>query len=89
GHVHIALSPQLIEKFREGYEQDHYFREKWLAAAPVDQKQYQGQCFFRSKEGLLLFRVNEEPTRLCIPRSEVLPLLARLHDSPFEAAHEG
>ncbi|TFY65437.1 hypothetical protein EVJ58_g1981 [Rhodofomes roseus] len=34
-------------------------------------------------------RTGSDPARLCVPRAEVFPLIARIHDSPYESAHEG
>lgn len=88
-HLRIALSPEFTARFRDGYTADPFFRAKWEEAAADDQRRFRGQRFFRNEDGLPFFQINDEPLRLCVPHSEVTTLIARLHDSPFEAAHEG
>lgn len=51
--------------------------------------QFMGQCFMRDKDGLLYMRCKDDNVRLCVPKSEIAFILAHLHDSPYEAAHEG
>ncbi|KAI0043230.1 hypothetical protein FA95DRAFT_1498894, partial [Auriscalpium vulgare] len=87
--LHVQLDADYERRFREGYQSDPYFRERWQAADSAANQQYKGQCFTRSSRGLLFLRVDDEPPRLCVPRSEVPALIARYHDSAFEAAHEG
>ncbi|KAI0038209.1 hypothetical protein FA95DRAFT_1456526, partial [Auriscalpium vulgare] len=87
--LHVRLDAEYERRFRVGYQEDPYFRDRWLAADSADNQQYKGQCFTRSAGGLLFLRVDDEPPRLCVPRSEVAGLVARYHDSAFEAAHEG
>ncbi|KAI0040539.1 hypothetical protein FA95DRAFT_1458593, partial [Auriscalpium vulgare] len=88
-HLHIRMSDAAAAKYVRAYAEDPAFREKWADAGSADGQQFKGQCFIRGANDLLFFRINDEAPRLCIPRSEVTPLLARIHDSPFEAAHEG
>ncbi|KAI0055342.1 hypothetical protein BV25DRAFT_1815707, partial [Artomyces pyxidatus] len=88
-HLRVVLSPEYTDRFKRGYADDPYFREKWSAATEQENKPYAGQCFLRGDSGLLFFRINNEPTRLCVPRAETRALIARTHDSAFEAAHEG
>ncbi|KAI0038572.1 hypothetical protein FA95DRAFT_1460850, partial [Auriscalpium vulgare] len=88
-HLHISMSGDAVAQFVKAYASDPALREKWAEADARNHPQFKGQCFVRGADDLLFFRVNDEPPRLCVPRSEVVPLLARVHDSPFEAAHEG
>ncbi|KAI0038332.1 hypothetical protein FA95DRAFT_1461776, partial [Auriscalpium vulgare] len=89
-HLLISMRSESVERYARAYAQDPAFHDKWLeAGADPQQPQFQGQCFIRGDNGLLFFRINDEPPRLCVPRTEVEPLLSQVHDSPFEAAHEG
>ncbi|KAI0043332.1 hypothetical protein FA95DRAFT_1478502, partial [Auriscalpium vulgare] len=88
-HLLISVSEAEVARYTAAYAQDPAFRDKWLEADTPSHEPFTGQCFTRGDNGLLFFRVNAEPLRLCVPRAEVATLLSRVHDSPFEAAHEG
>ncbi|KAI0038603.1 hypothetical protein FA95DRAFT_1462398, partial [Auriscalpium vulgare] len=88
-HLHISMNGEVVARFARAYAEDPAFREKWTDAGSSDSPQFKGQCFIKGENHLLFLRINDEAPRLCIPRSEVTPLLSRIHDSPFEAAHEG
>ncbi|KAI0038710.1 hypothetical protein FA95DRAFT_1450856, partial [Auriscalpium vulgare] len=89
-HLLISASATSVARYVRAYAQDPAFREKWREAEDeLSRPPFPGQCFIRGDNGLLFFRINDEPPRLCVPRAEVTALLAQVHDSPFEAAHEG
>ncbi|TFY53089.1 hypothetical protein EVJ58_g9647 [Rhodofomes roseus] len=85
----IELSKEYRNKFVEGYAEDEFFKTKWKRASEPGLEKFAGQCFFTDSSGLLYMRTGSDPARLCVPRKEVFPLIARLHDSPYESAHEG
>ncbi|TFY54605.1 hypothetical protein EVJ58_g8762 [Rhodofomes roseus] len=87
--VLIELSSEYRDKFVKGYSKDAFFKTKWRKASEPGLKKFAGQCFFTDQSGLLYMRTGSDPVRLCVPRSEVFPLIARIHDTPYEAAHEG
>ncbi|TFY52449.1 hypothetical protein EVJ58_g10011 [Rhodofomes roseus] len=83
------FSKEYRDKFIAGYSKDAFFRDKWKKTSNSDLPHFAGQCFFKDDSGLLYLKTGSDPARLCIPRPEVVPLIARLHNSPYEAAHEG
>ncbi|TFY58379.1 hypothetical protein EVJ58_g6460 [Rhodofomes roseus] len=87
--VLLDMSEELAKRFVDGYQADRSFKDKWAKASQSSPQAFKGQCFTVDERGLLYMRVNDEPAKLCVPKSLVPVILTSTHDSPIASAHEG
>jgi hypothetical protein len=85
----IAIGPERLQAFVQGYEEDPSFKRHWEEAAIEGAELEAAQRFYRSDNGLLLFRDADWVARLCVPQSETRRILKESHESPWESAHAG
>ncbi|EPS95574.1 Gpi16 subunit GPI transamidase component, partial [Fomitopsis schrenkii] len=85
----VDLQSDIKAAFVEGYKADLYFRDKWTKAVEGGAQPFAGQCFLAGADQLLYMRINDEMPKLCVPKSQVPFVLAQVHDSPWDSAHEG
>ena len=71
----ITISPDRLKTFVQGYKEDPSFRCAWEGASLEGSEVSAAQRFYKSDEGLLMFRDASWVARLCVPRSEVQQLL--------------
>ena len=90
---HYSLSVDLGDdtksRFVKGYQEDSHFREKWKKADEATAQPFYGQCFVAGNDYLLFLRIDDDPPKLCVPKSMVAFVLAQVHDSAWNSAHEG
>ncbi|EPS97049.1 hypothetical protein FOMPIDRAFT_1078111, partial [Fomitopsis schrenkii] len=80
---------ELVRQLVNGYQADHFFKDKWDKASADDLPRFQGQAFQVDERGLLYLRVGDDEPKLCVPQAAVPHILACTHDSPLFSAHEG
>ncbi|RDB18869.1 hypothetical protein Hypma_014481 [Hypsizygus marmoreus] len=88
-HLLVSMSPELVQKFIDGYPLDEFLRKKYPLEAPNPEKILTPSHFQRGKNGLLYFIDADWTHRLCVPKNMINYVLRWVHDSPFESAHAG
>ncbi|KAI5822998.1 hypothetical protein K523DRAFT_188290, partial [Schizophyllum commune Tattone D] len=88
-HLLLHIDPILLKQFKEGYEKDAYFRERYAESADSPSKALTPSHFRRSSNGLLYFFNADWEARLCVPRSMVNFVLTWIHEARDESAHGG
>jgi hypothetical protein len=53
--LNIAISPSQIEAFIKGYQEDPIFKQSWKEATIDESELSEGEQFYKSDEGLLIF----------------------------------
>ena len=86
---HIYLDDDIRQRFVDGYLEDPHFAEKWKKVSETEAQPFYGQCFVKEQDGLLYLRINDETPKLCVPKSMIPFVLARVHDAAWDSAHEG
>jgi hypothetical protein len=89
GALTISISPNRLQAFAQGYQEDPAFKHHWKDASTEGAELSASQRFYKSDDGLLIFRDADWVARLCVPRSEVRKVLKESHESPWESAHAG
>jgi hypothetical protein len=84
----ITIDPGRLEAFVRGYKEDQSFQHIWKQSTESLELEA-SRRFYKSSDGLLIFRDANWVARLCVPRNEVPRILRETHDSPWEAAHAG
>ncbi|KAL1669784.1 hypothetical protein GGF50DRAFT_43639, partial [Schizophyllum commune] len=85
----LSMHPVLEQQFKDGYESDPYFRERYAESAGSPSQMLTPSHFRRGPTGLLYFFNADWEARLCVPRSLVQFVLEWIHESREEAAHGG
>lgn len=88
-HLLIAINPQTISDFVEGYRSDSYFTPKYADVAPNPKTVITASQFQKEGNRMLYFIDADWNTRLCVPKSQINFILKWIHDSPTESAHAG
>ena len=88
-HLLLHIDPALLKQFKEGYERDAYFRERYAESADSPSKALTPSHFRKSANGLLYFFNADWEARLCVPRSMVNFVLTWIHEARDESAHGG
>ncbi|EJD37119.1 hypothetical protein AURDEDRAFT_73561, partial [Auricularia subglabra TFB-10046 SS5] len=83
--LQLTMDPELKERFVRGYRSDPVFQDKGRNSD--ERSWYAGNRFYWGSDGLLFFRDADFMPRLCVPKSEQVPLLRRMHESAFKLAH--
>ncbi|KIY61444.1 hypothetical protein CYLTODRAFT_329986, partial [Cylindrobasidium torrendii FP15055 ss-10] len=83
--VHVKMNPELLAKFKKGYETDPQFARvlEWTKSNSWSED----YRFFCSEDGLLFFKDADYIPRLCVPRSMRPEILIEAHEHPLETAH--
>ena len=85
----ISIDPGRLAAFVKGYKGDGSFKRIWSQTGAQEEELEAARRFYKSDNGLLIFRDADWVARLCVPRSEIPRILQETHDSPYEAAHAG
>ena len=88
-HLLVALSPEVIDNFVKGYEEDPFFKQYYVEEIPNPHIAITPSHFRKGSNGLLYFIDARWETRLCVPRSQIQFVLDWIHEAPHEAAHGG
>lgn len=87
--VHVEMSPEWVDRFVKGYQDDISFRDRWSTAVRDEGSWDPDKRFVKDQRGLLFFRDADFRARLCVPKSERARVLREAHESPFLSAHAG
>ncbi|KAJ7082501.1 hypothetical protein C8R44DRAFT_652605 [Mycena epipterygia] len=67
----ISVSPAVTQEFVKGYEEDNYFKSRYVEDTPNPNKLLTPSRFQKGRDGLLYFIDADFTTCLCVPRSKV------------------
>lgn len=73
----------------KGYEEDRTLKRSLESALERLGPLSAANRYYKDERGLLFFRDADWMECLCVPQSQVIPLLKETHDSAFETAHAG
>lgn len=85
----VSMSPEWIERYVQGYQEDVAFRDRWEQAENDIGSRDPERRFVRDENGLLFFRDVDHQPRLCVPKPLQALVLKEAHESPFLSAHAG
>ena len=88
-HLLVSLSPEVIDNFSKGYEEDPFFKQYYVDGIPNPRVALTPSHFRKGSNGLLYFIDARWKTRLCVPHCQVQFVLEWIHEAPHEAAHGG
>ena len=88
-HLLVSLSPEVVNNFSKGYEEDPFFKQYYADEIPNPRAAITPSHFRKGSNGLLYFIDARWETRLCVPRSQIQFVLEWIHEAPHEAAHGG